>query len=645
MSEILIEDRFTDAITTPGTWQTVRIADVFSSSDLEDIRRVLSQARAILDAFDSVLGVAEAFVSILRALESFINDVLLAALLALTDALQNAVDEFKTTGVYALDLVTPFLIGNVENIGDECDALSENFIPSNSSNPLKAAEDAALKYFNQASRSFYKKQTYEMFIEEIIDAFLDENDLPSPYITQKRIESLEKAKIDKSFLKRSTGINETKAQQDSLLNTVFKPGRPNFGPQGKLKFYLITISVFDFLQFINIFIAFSRFFGNIIGNHGASIELFQRASAYYICLKRYFIGQTFDSLAQQEASYNQDISEANGEIGNFEAIDMYFSPKLSTIGNQSLVSNYITFYNDSISFLEGFIATGNLDLNYTLIVRDIANLCREISELGTGNANIQTNINNRILDIQTLRNSYNQNNIKIQKAESNKTLINSQRQTFIADTRNDNNIYVKAICGNDDGSINDDEVYKRKKFSAVRGKIDFYGMSAYQLFPDLFELIDELLNKIRSYAKPIATGISDMLDNIIRAIREEIENLRQIINVIERILQFIEDFLNLNGISMLAIDTDAGNYGLISQLRQAQGFPGQNTGKEMYIAGFMVGIGYPNVGSDGIFSDVGLAFELQKNNIDTGSQNLEQLIGASKNNAESAINKFAQFFK
>lgn len=138
-----------------------------------------------------------------------------------------------------------------------------------------------------------------------------------------------------------------------------------------------------------------------------------------------------------------------------------------------------------------------------------------------------------------------------------------------------------------------------------------------------------------------------MIDNIIRAIREEIDNLRQIINIIEQILQFIEDFLNLNGISMLALDTNQGTYGLVTQLRRATGFNGANTGKRMYIAGIMVGVGYPDItdSENGVFANVGAVFEMQKAAIEGGASNLETVTNAGIGNAENAFNKFGQFFK
>jgi methyl-accepting chemotaxis protein len=210
------------------------------------------------------------------------------------------------------------------------------------------------------------------------------------------------------------------------------------------------------------------------------------------------------------------------------------------------------------------------------------------------------------------------------------------------------NPYIKTICGNDDGTMDENALDVQKRFKAARGnkEIDFYGLSAYQLFPGLFDAIEELLQKVKSYAKPIRTGISDLIDNIIRAIKEEINNLRQIIDVIERIIQFIEDFLNLNGVSLLALDTTNGTYGLVNQLQNAQGFQGQGTNKEMFFAGIMVGVGYPGLGdTNNVFTNVGAVFEAQKSRIEGSANDLDKLNTKAVNNATEAFNKFSQFFK
>lgn len=636
MADILVEDRFLAAIDNPGQWQNVRIADAFSTSDLEEIRRVLAKARAILEAFDGILDAVGAFTAILRALESFINDVLLAALLALTDAIEDAVNDFKSTGVYALDLITPFLKTDGSLVGDTCD----DAVLTNPFNPA----DNSLAELNREAHKFFKFQTYEEFIEVIVDAFLDENDLPSPYITQNLLKKLNPRTNE--IINASTDTTEKiiSAKQDTVLNTVFRPGRPNFGPSGKLKFYLLTISTQNFTDFLRILTSFSRFFYNILGNHNAIIEFAQRSEAYAYCLTRRFTAESVGIIEQREVAYKQEIAEVQNELLGYDDIFNAF-PNVVDVSRQS-ANNYSAFkaIYSSESFQNILNDTtreiGTLTLVYQGLINNIADGI-ENNNL----ANIQSSrreLENVIAQVTELKTKEQTNRNLLAQLTTEKNRISDQ----VVAAKKKDNPFIQEICG--DGFINDPEVFKRKRFTADRSSssIDFYGMSAYQLFPDLFERIEDLLRLIRSYAKPIRTTVADLLDNLIKAIRQEIENLKQIISVIEQILQFIEDFLNLNGISMLALDSSSGTYGLINQLRNAQGFVGQNTGKQLFIAGIMVGVGYPSLDEEtGVFGNVNAVFELEKQNISGGRTNLEAITNASINNADSAIAKFAQFFQ
>lgn len=662
MTDILVEDRFLSALENPGQWQNVRIVDAFSTKDLEQIRRLLQKARAILDVFDDILDAVGAFTAILRALESFINDVLIAALLALTNALEDAVNQFKSTGVYALDLITPFVnAGDVDALGDFCDDQSINDT-SDIFNIRKLAKND----FNKGAARFFKRQTYEEFIEIIAEAFLDENDLPSPYIAQTFLKKLNPVTENTSKNKDlADSIGLTDKIQDAAFKDIFRPGRPNFGPGGKLKFYLLTISAFDFLQYLQILLSFSRFFGNILGNHESVKELILRAQAYYYCLTRKYSIEANEIFSEKERAYKQELSSIDFELLGYEEVRSRTGSIIEYLNGgakNSSATNPNSAYTSlivSVQQLEEFLNANDIELGdlsraYVGVVTSIKDAVIAKAE----NTNISRatqlldSINTKQRELENIITNATVKFSQKNTAQDKITRLNSERQNnvqSVSNFKNDvkGNPLIGQVC-NADGFIDEQALYKRKRFnSGTRDSIDFYGLSAYQLFPDLFDFIEELLQKIRSYAKPVATGISDLIDNIIRAIREEIDNLRQIINIIEQILQFIEDFLNLNGISMLALDTNQGTYGLVTQLRRATGFNGANTGKRMYIAGIMVGVGYPDVtdSENGVFANVGAVFEMQKAAIEGGASNLETVTNAGIGNAENAFNKFGQFFK
>jgi hypothetical protein len=641
---VSVEDRFLAAVERPGQWQTVRIADVFSSSDLESIREKLQVARAILDAFEGILDAVGAFTAILRALESFINDVLLSAMLAIIEALETSVNQFKSTGVYALDLITPFM-GDDTRVGDACDVAILD-------NPLKDISLQIKDSFERAATKAWKRQTYEQFIQIIINAFLDENDLPSAYLSQQVLKTF--ITVNSPYAKQSSEELDKQSKivkSNSLLNNAFRPGRPDFGDGGNLKFYLLVVTAQDFTQFANIILSFSKFFGDILGNHNAVKELILRTQAYKYCLTKSFRKQAIESYQTNEDLVNIELNEAQSSILGYDEIKALVG---DVVANSTGSNDENVLYTESIQTQIESITKGDLTRSFANTINDLRiAMSNKQKSPANQKADARNRVENARLRVIEIEKSIADKKTEITKIQQRAGRLAVEKSTVTNNIKSlpapdKTNPYIKTICGNDDGTMDENALDVQKRFKAARGnkEIDFYGLSAYQLFPGLFDAIEELLQKVKSYAKPIRTGISDLIDNIIRAIKEEINNLRQIIDVIERIIQFIEDFLNLNGVSLLALDTTNGTYGLVNQLQNAQGFQGQGTNKEMFFAGIMVGVGYPGLGdTNNVFTNVGAVFEAQKSRIEGSANDLDKLNTKAVNNATEAFNKFSQFFK
>jgi len=118
--------------------------------------------------------------------------------------------------------------------------------------------------------------------------------------------------------------------------------------------------------------------------------------------------------------------------------------------------------------------------------------------------------------------------------------------------------------------------------------------------------LERLTNKLKSIFKTINTGIADLLEATIEALRRQIDEIREVITVLRQLIKLLGDILNLNGLYMLNITSDTGIAGIIEQLESATGFRGDEYDKtkrvgtkapRLYIGGFLFCWGYPSTDS------------------------------------------------
>lgn len=166
--------------------------------------------------------------------------------------------------------------------------------------------------------------------------------------------------------------------------------------------------------------------------------------------------------------------------------------------------------------------------------------------------------------------------------------------------------YQKAWKGLKDG-LDDSFNLFPGEYTNVRGTPpDFIGINAAQIFAPLFAILERLTNKLKSIFKTINTGIADLLEATIEALRRQIDEIREIITVLRQLIKLLGDILNLNGLYMLNITSDTGIAGIIEQLESATGFRGDEYDKtkrvgtkapRLYIGGFLFCWGYPSTDS------------------------------------------------
>lgn len=123
---------------------------------------------------------------------------------------------------------------------------------------------------------------------------------------------------------------------------------------------------------------------------------------------------------------------------------------------------------------------------------------------------------------------------------------------------------------------------------------DFYGKSIRSIFPDFFEYLDIVEERIDKYTKNFKSALSKELDNLLKNIEELINDLEDFIELIDSIVSFFET-LQTMGLYTLQITSNGGNADIIEKIRVAENFPGVKEGDQLrLIGGLLFCYGTPN---------------------------------------------------
>lgn len=323
-------------------WVKFKLADI----TVDDARDALDFARDILNGVLTALDVVRSFAELLSLVEFLVSDTLSAIVQAAANELQQTLDNAKATGVYFLDLYTPFrnkdgeafiqclrdigalgktLDGNSptdEQINAATKSLIENYgylfsdanepFPANASpqeienirtntrrmnqeafkrklavaslsgnNPFGKSDANAAIQTSLVERALLetatalgdfspvKAQTYEEFIQVVIDAFNDIDDVPANNLLLRKAareitgsksldNSIKNAQIKIARDKQADSDEEKVAKRET--QSFFQSGRPNFGPGSELYVYLLAVALPDPRELIFLFYQLSEAF-------------------------------------------------------------------------------------------------------------------------------------------------------------------------------------------------------------------------------------------------------------------------------------------------------------------------------------------------------------------------------------------------
>ncbi len=113
-----------------------------------------------------------------------------------------------------------------------------------------------------------------------------------------------------------------------------------------------------------------------------------------------------------------------------------------------------------------------------------------------------------------------------------------------------------------------------KQQVTTRPDPSFVGLNAYQLAPELFDLLDRFVKLAKGFigADPLKdSGMSAAILRKIEQFQEYIQAIQNVIKHVESIIQIIEVFLSFTDMFWIWIETEHGISGFLEQLRNATG--------------------------------------------------------------------------
>lgn len=119
--------------------------------------------------------------------------------------------------------------------------------------------------------------------------------------------------------------------------------------------------------------------------------------------------------------------------------------------------------------------------------------------------------------------------------------------------------------------------------SPIGNEPNFRGMTVGQLSPDLFNILDRLIESIKNYSGSLNLSIIGAIEGWIRSLRTGIKELINFIDSINNIIEFIEKLLYLSRLFYLDLETNEGVPGIIDQLKGATGMFASKIGLEEVI--------------------------------------------------------------
>lgn len=296
---------------------------IFPKGKVEKLRSKLKPVKKTLERIQKTLETAENLVSVLSQLESLVTDPLASIGKTIINELNMYIENVGSTGVYVLDAVNYYrieepLIGTGASKSDQINEylkqtkLDLNYQTTSTTLDYNSANKNKIGDIFDTIAYFFRPVTYEEFIQDIADAFIDPDDLP------ERNEKFEFVKKEKSLLGFSTKSSFSKeklgSDWDSYGTNMLRPGAPKWGKASKATVYVLAFnSGGDPLKFIQSIKKIQDLFYPLFGGDNNSKESSQEEK------KAGEIDRIIESARREGKEYSEifdELTKATSDVAS-----------------------------------------------------------------------------------------------------------------------------------------------------------------------------------------------------------------------------------------------------------------------------------------------------------------------------------------
>jgi hypothetical protein len=241
---------------------------------LKATKKTLKTTERMLIRLQTLIQSAKAVLNIISIFEKTVKNIIYTFLSQIINQLQTILNDVKSTGVYGLDLISYHWINNADleaAINKDYNAIIAagpwfaNGTTEENSTKTVAAGNTILDILNAVDKS-YKRETYYEFIETIVSAFQDINDVPSNEIAYAYAPASfgGTSYRDKNNNLKVTTTGHTNKVFGLDMPTILQSGRPDFGNEAYVKVYVIAFCVPDIGQTVNLILNLKLLLGDLI---------------------------------------------------------------------------------------------------------------------------------------------------------------------------------------------------------------------------------------------------------------------------------------------------------------------------------------------------------------------------------------------
>ena len=622
-----------------GVWKTAGLKDAFGLKQFTKFKNTLQQIKTALKKVKSILEAIKAFVDILSQLIEMGEDILGALLEQVIKQVETIVNNIASTGVYWLPIIKYYATNNkfhwltedaISAFDPEMQKMIRSPYPKDPSISVNNSFLLELEELMNANKKIlqddlssdlnklglndkkerwsetlpwlpFRSTTYEEFKNVIIDAFLDEEDLPELGIEAV----IEKDEDEKEQLvtRNTGGISETFTNYDEVLgiptsidfskSLVLKPGAPQWGKGSQSMVVIIAIAlpapediIAGWKGFLKVLLTILKPIATLINliYTGVTDQNITNKEKRFKESKNNKTNDKIKSYKEKIKELNDSIREDKTEINKIESRVGSFQNSLT----QEQAEIEVKKIQNKIKDKEN--KRDDIKKEYD----------EEIQKVKSETINDYWDFAS-ILDINTLISKI-EDALYIEEESKNKPPENraeakEQAANAITPDYSDEDISIDdikkdvAAWWEESGSILDNALEDRAgRFSGMMGTYpDFSGITLGSIAPGLFSRIKGFLNKLKKLNRNESTfDLSEKFEQMITPIRKRIKELEEIIASIDAILNLIDAILNTS-LTYLTIKSNNGIEDIIEQLENSTGFP--NEDKRQIILGGVLGAG------------------------------------------------------